>query len=322
MSDESGGGGIGATASPSASGASPASPSPSSVSVAAPAVQGTQIEGSSTDSTPADTRSTHVDRERFDGVNTRMQAAEKQLNEWRQKHGWAESVDPRDYQQIQSWSQSYRQDPVRWFVDTVSDLKATYPHLSPALQSEAARILSGARGQQRQAEPDIEPDIPVMDEQGRVVSQAFSADRAKQLIARELKAALQPLVEEREQRQQAASQRQIRGQAEQAASSIYQRAQTWHGYKEHEPAIAQVFEANPDFSLQDAYLHVLHSQILPSLDRTSQARVLSDLQQKATATTVNPASPTGAQKPKFKGFGSAAAYYDAHPDEAAAMANR
>lgn len=295
--------------------ASPAVTTGSETSSAAPALTA-QSATPSTDSAPGP-----IPYDRFTEVNGRMQAAEKQLNEWRQKHGWAESVDPNDYQQVSAWSRSYRQDPVRWFVDTVSELKATYPHLSPALQSEAARILSGAR-QQRQAEPDIEPDIPVMDEQGRVVSQAFSADRAKQLIARELKAALQPLVEEREQRQQAASQRQIRGQAEQAASSIYQRAQTWHGYKEHEPAIAKVFEANPDFSLQDAYLHVLHSQILPSLDRTSQARVLSDLQQKATATTVNPASPTGAQKPKFSGFGSAAAYYDAHPDEAAAMANR
>jgi hypothetical protein len=50
--------------------------------------------------------------------------------------------------------------------------------------------------------------------------------------------------------------------------------------------------------------------------------VLSNLQQKANAQTVNPGAPSGTAKPKFKSMREALEYYSTHPDEAAAMANR
>ena len=58
-----------------------------------------------------------------------------------------------------------------------------------------------------------------------------------------------------------------------------------------------------------------------SLSKAETQSVLNSLQQQGGATTVAP-SGTAVGAPKFKSFRAAAEYYDAHPEEAKAMASK
>jgi len=71
--------------------------------------------------------------------------------------------------------------------------------------------------------------------------------------------------------------------------------------------------------LRDAYDHWLDTKYLPGSGQQAEAKVLSDLQQKAHAQTVHPGTPSGSAPPKFKTHREAAEYYDTHPDEAEAL---
>jgi hypothetical protein len=93
-------------------------------------------------------------------------------------------------------------------------------------------------------------------------------------------------------------------------------------FADHKADILETFKANPRLTLRQAYDEVLKTKIIPSLGQKAQATVLSDLQQKANAQTVNPGTPSGSAAPKFKNFHEAAEYFAAHPEEAERMAHR
>ena len=88
---------------------------------------------------------------------------------------------------------------------------------------------------------------------------------------------------------------------ENSAAQQYQQALKWHGFKEHEADIAKAFNENANWSLTDAYIHVLHTKILPSLPAQAQAKVVADLQSKAAAQTLNPAGTVKPSAPDFHG---------------------
>ena len=81
-------------------------------------------------------------------------------------------------------------------------------------------------------------------------------------------------------------------------------------------------QQHDDWSLHDAYLHILHTEILPKADQTSQTKLLTQLQTQAAGATVHPGATTPSATPKFKSFREAAEYYDRNPGDAAAMAQR
>ena len=262
----------------------------------------------------------------LDGAYGERDTARREFQEYKERHGWADQVDPQEFQHLQRWSTAYREDPVKWMAETISELRQMYPHLTPALTSEAARILGGARGLHTTPEPEIEPDIPVLDPQGNVVSQAFSADRVKQYVTRAVAEALgrdvAPLKKSVEDQQASVVAQRERAASIADADAVYKQAEQWHGFAEHKPAIAKAFHAHPNWSLQDAYLHVLHTEILPKFDQASQTKLLTQLKTQAAGGTVRP-DGAGQAKPDFKGdFRKALAYYDAHPEEAAAMEQR
>lgn len=255
----------------------------------------------------------------LDGAYAERDTARREFEEYKQRYQWASEVDPSEFQQLQRWSSAYREDPVRWMAETIAELRQAYPHLAPALTSEAARILAGSRG--FQAEPEIDPDIPVLDAQGQVVSQAYSADRVKQLIARQVAEALGrevgPLKQTVEQQQSRARVQEARAEAIETADAQFAQAQSWHGFAEHKAAIAKAFETHPRWTLQDAYLHVLHTEILPQLDQKSQGKLLTHLQTQAAGSTVRP-DGSGTPRPKFKAdqWKEALEYFEAHPEHA------
>ena len=261
----------------------------------------------------------------LDGAYAERDTARREFEEYKQKYGWAGSIDPTEFQQLQRWSTAYREDPVRWMAETVGELKQQYPHLTPALTSEAARILAGSRG--FQPEPEIEPDIPVLDAQGQVVSQAFSADRVKQLIARSVAEAIGrevgPLKQTEERRQAAEQARAVHAEATQSADDQFRTAQQWHGFKEYRASIEKAYAAHENWSLPDAYLHVLHTEILPKLSQTAQGQLLTHLQTQAAGSTVHPSGTSPTQPFRPKSFDEALRYFEAHPQEAeASLADR
>lgn len=256
----------------------------------------------------------------LDGAYSERDTARRELEEFRQRYQWAEQVDPTEFQQLQRWSQGYNTDPVRWMAETIGELRQMYPHLTPALTSEAARILAGSRDFSQEAE--IEPDIPVLDAQGQVVSQAYSADKVKTLIQRAVTEAVGPMKQSLATREAQEQARAIHDEAVQVADTLYTRAQQWHGFNDHKSAILKAMEQHPDWQLHDAYLHVLHTEILPNADQKSQTKLLNHLQIQAAGATVHPGTTTSSTLPKFNSHKEAAIYYDAHPEEAKAMADR
>ena len=264
------------TASPTTADAAPATEAP--VGLETQAGDTTPIEGP-------------VPYARFKEINESKKQLEESLNRLK----WAETVDRTEYEAGARIGQMYRQDRAGFFRQVLAEAGA-----DPQVRSELARAL-GTRAQPvAQVEAPIEPDIPVMDDQGRVVSQAFSADRVKQYVTRAVAEALQrevsPLrqtVESVEAERQALAQRQ---QVETSATAAYTTATAWPHFKTHEAAIATAFQAHPEWTLQGAYIAV----VVPKLQAQEQAATLDDLTTKAAARTVNPsaASVATTQRPR------------------------
>ena len=303
-----------------ASTASPSVSTETSGTTQAPATQATAAP--ITDSTTGE-----PPKERWADIlaNTRQKEREAALNEWRQQYGWAESVDRNQLEQMAEWYGRYNGDAGE-FMESILQESLQHPVHGASVRSRLGRMLSSLRAQQTQPLPEIEPDIPVMDSNGNVVNHAYSAKAMKEIVQREIQSALgkevAPLKEDYETRKAKEEREERRDQAYQQADADVEYVKSMPGFTEHKADILATFKANPRMTIRQAYDEVLKSKIFPGYGQKAEAKVLSDLQQKANAQTVNPGTPSGSAKPKFKDFGEAARYYAAHPEEAAAMANR
>ena len=311
------GGNTAPAASPSAGTASPAVQSPSVAGSAAPAVQETATPGI-TDSTE---REGFIPRARFDEVNTRMSTAEKQMADWKEKYGWAESVQRDQLEEMAGWYQGYKGDPAE-FLERAYQEALSHPVHGATVKSRIGKLMASMRAQQQQAEPTFEPDVPVMDANNNIVTRTYSADLVKQMLAHEIDKRLNPYKEDLETRKSQAERQQQRQQAESQADADIQYVRSMPMFEDHKADILAVFQGNPKLTLRQAYDDVLKTKIFPSIGQKSEAKVLSDLQQKANAQTVNPGVPSGSATPKFKNFAEAHAYYEKHPEEAERMAQR
>ena len=276
----------------------PAEPS-TETTEAASAADATEpsAEGTPGEATPDDVSKGEPPKERWDDIlnNQRTKAREEALAEWRQQYGWAEQVDRSAVEQHAQWAKLYQQDPATFFRTILTE-GAANEQVAPILRSEAARIL-GAR---QQPQVDMSPDVPVIDQNGNEVTRTYSADRVNQIVQHAIQEALTkelgPLKQTVEtvagERQAALQER----QAEQAATGIYQQAQTWPGFKEHEAAIAKAFAEHDDWSLQDAYISIA----VPQLQAATKAQQLDELKTQAAASAVNPAAATvpASRRPK------------------------
>ena len=328
MADEVASGGI---AAPSGAGtASPAAQTQTSTTSAAPAAQGTQTSGS-TDSTPVE-REGFIPRQRFDEVNGRMTEAEKQLADWKQ-YDWAKSVDRQQLSAMADWYGQYQGNPGE-FIQRAYQEALQHPVHGASVKSQIAKMLASMRASQPQELPEIQPDIPVLNDQGQVVNHAYSAQSVKQLIERAVAQAIgkevTPLREDLQSRtardrQQAQAQQEHQYIAKESAR-IKADVLKLKDAEQHWPAIQtkarELITANADLSVGQACRDAYFSVVYPTLTLAAKGDVLSDLQKKAHSQTVNPGTSTPSAKPKFASPAEALRYYDAHPEEAAAMANR
>lgn len=222
----------------------------------------------------------------LDGVYSERDTAQKALKDWEQ-YAWAKTVKREDLDAFAALNR----EPVQFAIDLIERFKA-HPTYGPQLRSHAARTLAN-----RAARVDVNPDLVVRDDAGREIA-TYSADRVKQIVAQAVQDAIgkevQPLKQDHAQRQAQAKAAETRERIDKAVDDLWGRAQTWHGFKDHVDAINTTMAAHPTWSLQDAYLDVLHGQILPNLSKTERTKVLADLNAQPAASVASPSSGTAA----------------------------
>jgi hypothetical protein len=233
-------------------------------------------------------------------------ARTKGAAEYKEKFGWAENLDRSLIEETTKIGTLYRNDKPAFFRQLLAEA-AGNPETLAVLRSESARFLAGAR--QQPAAVDLTPDIPVVDDQGRVVSHSFSAERVKQLLKQErdslkqeLLGEIAPLKQDRETAQRQEQARQEQAHLQSTVTTLYEQATTdLPHFKEHEQEIAAAFEkipGDPGTALYRAYAQV----VIPKLNAASQAKALDDLKTKAAASTANPASAAVATAKRPKSF--------------------
>jgi hypothetical protein len=311
---------ISSSAPASGSGASAPSSTPSSTPAAAtsPSSGSGAGDGSSATPTPTATAGTPAQpsggsgeppRERWNDIldNARRKARQETQAEYQERYGRFEQ-DP--WGAVQDW------------LDQASQHSVYGPLVN---QWTTQRV---AKSQPAAEEPQA--DIPVVDAQGNITSHTYS-DKQLRKWQKWNQAQSQQELDQRlgsiEQQQQAWQQREQQAQIMQQAHNHV--SQTLGGlrqqpyFKEHEADIREALAAHEEWgdNVHAAYNYVLTNKILPTLSQAEQRAVVDSINQKATGASISPRG-TATGKPKFRNFKEAAAYYEAHPEEAGAMAQR
>lgn len=236
-------------------------------------------------------------KERWDSIlaNAREKARSEAEQQFQQQYGWAMQADRAVVEQAIQLGQSYTQDKPA-FIRSILAEAITDPNLAPLVRSEAARVL-GARNAAPPPQPqvDLSPDIPVMDANGQVVAQTYSHERLQQVVqkaiedfaSRELSPIKQDYQTRQEQEQAARAQQELHA----TVQDIYSETSDLPGFKEHEQEIAKVFASipgDPAKALRAAWKQVVGSTLANA--NQVKANTLKELQTKAAASAVNPAS--------------------------------
>jgi len=311
MEDVSGAGTPSAAASSAAPSTAATDTTPTTASPSAPATEA-PVSTPEQAAAPQSTDPGPIPYARFKEVNDQLAALR-----------WAKDVDRHAIEEAQRIGRLYQTDRVGYLRNIIAESLADQ-ELAPLIRSEAARVLAGARGQA--PEPEITPDIPVYDANGQLVAQTFSAERVQQIVQRAIQDAIgkevSPIKKTFEQQQQAAQAAAQRQQMERQIDAIYSRAEKLPLFKEHDKEIAEAMnkfaDAHPSEQVYLAWADV----VLPKLDQKSQAKLLGHLQTQAAGASVTPNASASTAPPKFRNFREAAEYFEKHPEQAEAMAQR
>lgn len=227
--------------------------------------------------------------------NARKKERDAVTQELQSQYGWAMQADRAAIEQAQHIGQLYAQDKPAFIRNLLAEAMGD-PNLAPLVRSEAARAL-GARTQPPQpADQDLTPDIPVMDANGQVVAQTFSAEKVQQIVQQAVQQALDrevgPIKQDFQTRQQREQAEREQQQFQQTVQDIYsEAADVLPGFTEHEAEIAKVFATipgDPAKALRAAWKQVVGGK-LGNVDQV-KATTLKELQTKAAAASVNPAA--------------------------------
>lgn len=263
-------------------------------------------------------------RERWPDIleNARKKAREEADAAW-QPHAWAREVDPNQFRQMQTWYQNAISDTPGFYERMTEELQR-HPEYGSRVRSIAARVLQQSR-QQGLEDTEPEPDVPIVNANGEITGRTYSAEQLKKVRAyerqqykQELDQELRPLKAMREEQEQQRAMSKLQQESAEWAKGTLAELRADPTFKEREADVKKAMLANPKWDIYRAYTHVLRTQVEPSIE----AKTVATLQQKAAAGTVGTRSPSAGTRPALKNFAEAMRYYDAHPDEAAAMAER
>lgn len=228
--------------------------------------------------------------------NARTKAKDEALAEWRKTHGWAEQVNRAEIEALAPMAQLYQRDRPAFVRQILSEGVAD-PEVAALIRSEAARFLGSRAPAQESTE--IEPDIPVMDESGRVVNHAYSATAVKQLVQRAVEEAIgkkvAPLEQDYQARQKHAERAAYNKRLDDAVKADERFVESRPYWKDHKAAIQKLYAETPSFvTLRDAYYHYVEHTLLPNLSKTERTKVVNGLTEKVAASSVSPSSGTTA----------------------------
>jgi hypothetical protein len=184
-----------------------------------------------------------------------------------------------------------------------------------AVQAIQRLFVAEQQAQAREPEPDLQaPDGTL------VYSAARQAEREsylKQQWMTEVRKEIDPL----RQVAQTFQQRESQARAFTEVGAILAQYRTDSDFVAHEKAVkaeiasdaglAELANRDPDAALAKAWQRVWRRDVQPAKQKTSEAEVLANLQQRAVASTVNPSAATSSTPKKFTGFGEALQHFSA-----------
>jgi hypothetical protein len=238
---------------------------------------------------------------RFKEVNDKWTTASKEL----EGLGWAKGVNPQHAQSAIQLLQRVQQNPLA-FTEELETLR-DHPTFGPQLRSWAARTL-GFRNQPRQEAPveDVMPEPDVVFEDGRKTYSDQQLQKRDQWLMRQMESKvterLAPLEKRGERFDKAEAVRietAIRAKADvEAATEIDSLKQQYPQFEEHKADVADAMEANPSYTLKQAWAEVFVNKVGPKLASGQAAAV----RQKVNAGSANPSRPSGAAPTAAKDF--------------------
>lgn len=245
--------------------------------------------------------------------NARLKAATDAQHQFDREFGWAKQVPRESLDRMSQIATDMTRDPIGFIDKYISELSVNPTHAA-ALRSQAGRLLASARG--TQPEPMPGPDVQIVDAQGTVTGETYSAAqlakrdtwREQQLLAK-VQQEFGPLKAERDQqRAQAQTDAQSKHVEAKADGIMGELLDILDGDDSHFAAVQQVWEANPSWSAHQAALHVRKTAIAPGAAHKAEAKVLESLQTKAASQGINPAGavvanthrPTSFNDPSLK----------------------
>lgn len=248
-------------------------------------------------------------------------ARTKAIEDWRIQHGWAEHVDRQAVQQAQQIGELYTRDRAGFVRQMLADA-ANDPDLAPVVRSEAARLLGGGRAQ---AAPNLTP-IAVQMEDGQTLG-LYTADQIgalKEQWMDAMRKEMAPAMSAAEQIQQANRV----AQANSFATGLTGEMATMPGFEDHKGEIGQEVRRliaqyppndprtdDPAF-LETALFRAYNRVVVPKLDLASKRSVLHDINQKASASTVNPGAPSTSAPKDMKDMSWSEAFSHAFANQA------
>jgi hypothetical protein len=236
--------------------------------------------------------------------NARTKAAADKEAELKATLGWAQEIPAADGPRMAQLYQAFTADPSGFAIDLIQRL-GNNPQYAAQIRSQAARVL-GTR--QQPAEPaDIEPTADVDDPTSGL--KFYSADQAakreawvkRQLLA-EVQKELQPIKQREQQMQQIAKQRELHQRATDTLTEMRKDPL----FAEHEPAIKAAMLADTSLTIDAAFNRVLRNTVIPGIKSSASSEAVAELQQKAVASTRNPATAQTIAPPNMVGNARAA----------------
>jgi hypothetical protein len=226
--------------------------------------------------------------------NARTKAREEFDAEWK-PYEWAKQVDQQKFNEMVDWYQRANADPVVFAQELIQNLQA-HPTHGPALRSLAGRALAAARGQQgQQQDQEPQPDIPLED--GRFLYSAEQQARRdawrEQRLLAQFEQKFAPAFKSVEQMQAREAEAQQMRAADSFAGSLYGNLTKMQGFEENKAEIA-AFVKNHKFTsdhpaeVEAVALRAYNSIVLPKLLTNANRAVLTQIEQKAQANTVDP----------------------------------
>lgn len=238
-------------------------------------------------------------------------ARTKAASEVKAQYAWADRIPEPHRATVGEFYETLETAPVQ-AIEALIATAANDPVHAPQLRSLLGRLLRGGSTEHpasvTAAAPKAatlpEPDF--QDEQGH---QFYSADRIRELadtIEARLDAKysreLDPLKTDFQTREARGRMAKAKQDADQWADARYAKVSQWPEFQTYETEIAKALQADPDLDVGDAYVDI----VVPHLSQAERKKVVTSLQDKVKASSVNPATPASAVGAPPKDFREAA----------------